>query len=99
MKKLYSKNLDQDTSEEMLTDVNDTCRLAMTFSHELIGFVPRQIRITEICLCNVDPLKPQFYIVKLVYRGGLQGYKLFFLISALKYRLWILVRTASSRRF
>ena len=30
---------------------------------------------------------------------GLQGYTLFFLISAQKHRLWVLVRTASSRRF
>ena len=34
--------------------------------------------ITKTCLYNFDPLKPHFYIVKL----GLQGYTLFFLISA-----------------
>ena len=31
--------------------------------------------ITKTCLCNFDPMKPQFYIVKL----GFTGYKLFFL--------------------
>ena len=44
--------------------------------------------------CNEYPLTPHFYIVKL----GLQGYT-FFLIFALKHRSWVLVRTASVRRF
>ena len=35
------------------------------------------------CLCNVDPLTPHFYVVKL----GLQGLH-FFLISVLKQRVW-----------
>ena len=50
--------------------------------------------ITKTYLYNIDPLKPHFYIVKL----GLQGYTLFFLFL-LKHRLWVLVRTASARRF
>ena len=51
--------------------------------------------ITKTYIFNFDPLKPHFYIVK----RGLQGYTLFFLISAQKHRLWVLVRTASVRRF
>ena len=53
------------------------------------------IDITKTCLYNVDPLKPHFYIVKL----GFTGVYIIFLISAQKHRLWVLVRTASPRRF
>ena len=42
-----------------------------------------------------DPLKPHFYIVKL----GFTGVYIIFLIFAQKHRLWVLVRTASPRRF
>ena len=51
--------------------------------------------ITKTCLYNVDPLKPHFSIVKL----GCTGVYIIFLISAQKHRLWVLVKTASSRRF
>ena len=51
--------------------------------------------ITKTCLYNIDPLKPHFYIVKL----GFTGVYIIFLISAQKHRLWVLVRTASLRRF
>ena len=51
--------------------------------------------ITKTCLYNFDPLKPHFYIVKL----GFTGVYVTFLISAQKHRLWVLVRTASPRRF
>ena len=51
--------------------------------------------ITKTCLYNSDPFKPHFYIVKL----GFTGVSIIFLISAQKHRLWILVRTASRRRF
>ena len=40
--------------------------------------------ITETRLYNFDPLKPQFYIVKL----GFTGVYIIFLISAQKHRLW-----------
>ena len=50
---------------------------------------------TYMYLYNFDPLKPYFYIVKL----GFAGVYIFFLISAQKHRLWVLIRTASSRRF
>ena len=51
--------------------------------------------IAKTSLYNVDPLKPQFYIVKL----GFTGVYIIFLISAQKHRLRVLVRTASPRRF
>ena len=53
------------------------------------------LNITKTCLCNVDPLKPLFYIVKLVFTRV----NIIFLISAQKRRLWVLVRTTLSRRF
>ena len=53
------------------------------------------VLITKTCLYNIDPLKPLFYIVKL----GFTGVYIIFVISAQKYRLWVLVRTASTRRF
>ena len=43
----------------------------------------------------LTPLNPYFYIVKL----GFTGIYITFLISAQKHRLWVLVRTASTRRF
>ena len=51
--------------------------------------------ITNTWLYSFDPLKPQFYIVKL----GFIGVYIIFLISAQKHRLWVLVRTALMRRF
>ena len=51
--------------------------------------------ITKTCLYNVDPLKPYFYIVKMVFTGVYIN----FLISVQKHRLWVLVRIASPRRF
>ena len=52
-------------------------------------------RITKTYLYNFDPLKPHFYIVKM----GFTGVYIIFLISTQKHRLWVLVRTASARRF
>ena len=51
--------------------------------------------IRKTCPCNEFPLKPHFYIEKL----GFAGVYLFFLFFAPKHRLWVLVRTASARRF
>ena len=45
-------------------------------------------------LYNFDIFKPHFYIVKL----GFTGMYFFFLILAQKHRLWVLTRTASTRR-
>ena len=53
------------------------------------------IFIPKTYLYNFDPLKPHFDIVKL----GFTGVYIIFLISARKHRLWVLVRTASARRF
>ena len=51
--------------------------------------------ITKTCLYYFDPLKPHFYIVKL----GFTGVYIICLIFVWKHRLWVLVRTASLRRF
>ena len=51
--------------------------------------------ITKTCLYNFDPLKPHFYIVK----HGFTGVCTIFSYFCSKHRLWVLVRTASSRRF
>ena len=51
-----------------------------------------KLNITRTYLYNFDPLKPHFYIVSI-------GVYTIFLISAQKHRLWVLVRTASPRRF
>ena len=51
--------------------------------------------ITKIYLYNLYPLKPHFYIVKL----GFTGVYIIFLICAQTHRWWVLVRTASLRRF
>ena len=48
----------------------------------------------RICLYNFEPFKPHFYIVKL---GS--GVHIILLIVAQKHRIWVLVRTASARRF
>ena len=67
-------------------DIPDTCCISLD---KVIFF------ITKACLYNFDPRKPHFYIVKL----GFTGVFIIFLISAQKHRLWVLVRTASQRRF
>ena len=43
----------------------------------------------------LNPLNPTFYVVKL----GFTGAYISFLISPQKHKLWVLVRTASTRRF
>ena len=53
------------------------------------------VSITKTYLYNFDPLKPHFYIVKL----GFTGVYIIFVNSAKKHRLWVLVTTASTRRF
>ena len=66
------------------------------FSRNIRTDRPMQtLYITKTRLYNFDPLKPHFYIVKL----GFIGVYIIFLISAQKYRLWVLVRTASLGRF
>ena len=59
--------------------------------------------ITKTCLCNVYPLEPHFYIENagVGYAGVCRVCRSIpiFLIFAPKHRLWVLVRTASARRF
>ena len=56
-----------------------------------------QQRLTsrEHAYIRLTPLNLTFYIVKLGFTGGIH----YFLISTQKHRLWVLVRTASPRRF
>ena len=63
--------------------------------NQKVRFLMLRQNITKTYLCNFDPLKLHFYIVKL----GLTGVYIIFLISSQKHRLWVLVRTASPRRF
>ena len=60
-----------------------------------VKYIPGDMYITKTYLHNFDPLKPHFYIIKL----GFTGIYIIFLICAQKHRLWVLVRTASARRF
>ena len=50
------------------------------------------VTITKTYEYNFDPLKPHFYIVRYT------GVYIIFVISAQKHRLWVLIRTASTRR-
>ena len=63
--------------------------VAKTFSNILIFLL---LCIAKTCLYNFDPLKPQFYYIKV-------RVDIIFLISAQKHRLWVLIRTASVRQF
>ena len=53
------------------------------------------LSIMKTSPCNEYPITPHFCIVKL----GCTGVYIFFLIFTLKHRLWVLIRTASMRRF
>ena len=52
------------------------------------------VNIKITCPCNIYPIKPHFYILKL----GLIGVYLFFLIFYPKHKLWVLIRIASLRQ-
>ena len=56
------------------------------FFYALPGATEQADLITKTYLYNFDPLKPNFYVVKL----GLTGVCIIFLISAQKHRLWVL---------
>ena len=66
-------------------------KLALTLS----AMQPPHHYITKTHLYNADPLQPHFYTGK----PGFTGVYIIFLISAQNHRLWVLVRTASTRRF
>ena len=75
--------------------VFDYMYFTVMFHNEAEDHYADRTYITKTCLYNFDPLQPHFYIVKL----GFAGVHIIFLISAQKHRLWVLVRTASSRQF
>ena len=77
-------------SAEFLYMKNIFCQYNIAYENLFLSHI-----ITKTLLYNFDPLKPHFYTVKL----GFTGVYIIFLISALKHRLWVLVRTASSRWF
>ena len=54
------------------------------------------ISIMKTSPCNVYPCTPHFYIVKLGFR---EGYTFFLIFLLQKHQLYVLVRTASLRRF
>ena len=56
---------------------------------------PSLLYITRTYLYNFDPFKPHSYIVKL----GFTGVYIIFLVSARGRGVWMLVGTASARRF
>ena len=60
-----------------------------------LTFLFSSIEHHEKSPCNEHSLTPHFYIIKL----GFTGVYIFFFFFALKHRLWVLVRTASLRRF
>ena len=66
-----------------------------TYSSSSVSNINPRILIRITCLCVLYPLTPHFYIVKLGFTGVYIG----FLFFALKHRLWVLIRTASLRRF
>ena len=64
---------------------------------DAVGDIRRTILvITKRYLYNFDLLKPHFYIVRLVFTGV---YIIFLILLKLKHRFWVLVRTASVRRY
>ena len=74
----------------------DDCRFLQLTLRMLGKDVSKQLFvITKTYLYKFDPLKPHFYIVKL----GFIGVHTIFLISAQNHRLWVLVRTTSTKRF
>ena len=75
-------------------NLTDFCEISLKIWSYLTDFSP-QLIITKTYLYKFDPLKPHFYIVKV----GFTGVYVIFLITAQKHRLWVLVRTASARRF
>ena len=75
--------------------LNGRLKLAFETLGQFFDSSRKQIFIRKTYLYNFDPLKPHFYTVKL----GFTGVYIIFVISAQKHRLWVLVRTASTRRF
>ena len=86
---MYNNEIEE--IEKMDTRDNDIWVCSFPRSGNIIIYA-----ITKTRLYNFDPLKRHFYIVKLWFTGV---YIIFFLFLLKKHRLWVLVRTASPRRF
>ena len=80
------------TGKELIT-VSDDHKIKVSMMFYI--FETKMRHITKTYLYNFDPLKLQFYIVKL----GFTGVYTIFLNFAQKHRLWVLIRTASLRHF
>ena len=83
---------DAQRTERILMQLADQQALLSLHADLYLGL---RCPITKSYLYNFDPLKPHFHIVKL----GFTEVYIIFLISAQNYRLWVLVGTASPRRF
>ena len=59
-----------------------------SLAHNLPIGISYSYSIMLTCPCNVDPLAPHLYMVKLGFTGE-------YIIFALKHGLWVHVRTAS----
>ena len=83
-----------------LSDIS-FCSFRILYDSKLIlmatSLVTKAVIVSRVRyhLYKFYPLKLHFDIVKL----GFTGIYIIFLISTLKQRLWVLVRTASARRF
>ena len=67
--------------------------VTLFFRKHCLVYMVTGLFITKTSPCNEDLLTPHFYIVTIgVYRGIH-----YFLLFALKHRVWVLVRTASLR--
>ena len=81
----------------LLKLLSPRCRLITSIGDERADYSAiKYLVLCGVCsfMCNVYPLTPHFYIVKVGFTGV---YFIFFFCS--KNRLWVLVRTASLRRF
>ena len=61
---------------------------------QILAHFKKTLHQDNMSVCFIPPYTPLLYSKSGVYRG-----KHYFLIFALKHRLWVLVRTASLRRF
>ena len=96
------QNKDKTNATYEITDAqtNKICNreIALERSVEKLPWGLNKVHVyitTQTNLYNFDPIKPHCYIVKL----GFTGVYIFCFISATKHILWVLVRTASARRF
>ena len=85
----YYKDPDQSANQHSLIS---------TFFVHYLDCMPKLMSLKDnMSVWFIHPYTPLLYSKTGVYRGG--GGIHYFLIFALKHRLWVLVRTASLRRF